>query len=88
MDQQVQQFEEWHTLIAEWHKYHKSTSPGTTTRLKKRFAQYSFDYFKLMSEYRKTGKPSLLSKADAIYESAEKEIKTFKRYELIGTLSK
>jgi len=42
----------------------------------------------LMSEYRKTGKPSLLSKADAIYESAEKEIKTFKRYELMGTLSK
>jgi len=84
----LQQFEEWHKLIAEWHKYHKLTSPGTTTMIKKRFEKYSFDYFKLISEYRKTGKTSLLRKADAIYESAEKEIKTFKRYELMGTLSK
>lgn len=88
MDQQIQQFDQWRSMIDEWHKYHKRTSPGTTAQLKKRFEKYSFDYFKLLSEYRKTKKPSLLRKADAIYKSAEQEIKTFKRLEILGTLSK
>ena len=88
MEQQAQQFEEWRKMIAAWHKYHKDTSPGTTAQLRKRFEKYEFDYYKLITEYRKTKKPSLLRKADAIYEQAVNEIKTFKRLELLGTLAK
>ena len=88
MEQQAQQFEEWRKMIDAWHKYHKDTSPGTTARLKKRFEKYEFDYFKLISEFRKTKKPSLLRKADAIVAEATDEIKTFKRLEFLGTLAK
>jgi len=88
MEQHINQFNEWRKLINEWHKYHKTTSPGTTRRLQKRFEQYEFNYFKLITEYRKTKQPSLLSKANNIHLTASAEIKSFKRLELLGTLAK
>lgn len=88
MEHQSTQFKEWREMIEAWHKYHKDTSPGTTSRLKQRFEKYEFDYYKLLAEYRKTKKHSLLRRAEQIHAEAAAEIKTFKRLELLGTLSK
>lgn len=81
-------FEKYLKTINEWHKRHRDTSPGTTTRIRKKFEKYSFEYSKLMAEYRKTKKPSILSDANKILENAEQEFKLLKKLELLGTLCK
>ena len=81
-------FDYFRSTIADWHNFHKATSPGTTARLKKRFEQYEYDYHKLIAEYRQTKRQSSLRKALAIVEQAEQEFKVYKRFELLGTLSK
>ena len=83
-----QSFEYWLQTINEWHKRHKSTSPGTTVKIRKRFEKYHYEYEKHMAEYRKTGKPGVLAKANAILEKAATEFKTLNKLDLIGTLSK
>lgn len=74
--------------IAEWHNYHKKTSPGTTARLKKRFEQYNKDYLAKMIEYNRTNRPFYLNRANAVLEAAQKEFNQFKRLEFLATLSK
>ena len=81
-------FDHFRKTIAEWHQVHRATSPGTTTRLKKRFEQYEYDYHKLIAEYRKTKNPTVLNRAISVVETAEKEFKTYSRLELLGSLSK
>lgn len=81
-------FEYWLGAIKQWHQRHRSTSPGTTAAISKRFEKYHYEYEKHMAEYRKTGKPSVLAKANAILEKAATEFKILKKLELIGTLSK
>lgn len=81
-------FDHMRQTIAEWHEFHKATSPGTTARLKKRFEQYEYDYHKTIAEYRQTRKPSALTRAMKTVEAAEAEFKIYKRLELLGTLSK
>jgi hypothetical protein len=88
MIQQLKQFEEWEREIAKWHKYHKGTSPGTTTLIKKRFEKYKLDYFRLTTEYRQTKKKSVLLAAEKVFATAEAEFVKFKRLEFLGTLSK
>jgi len=88
MDQKLKQFEQWEQTIAMWHKYHKATSPGTPALLRKRFEKYKLDYFRLITEYRKTNKPSILKEAEKIFSTAETEIKKFKKLEFLGTLGK
>ena len=88
MEHRLKQFEEWEVLIEKWHKYHKSTSPGTTFLIRKRFKQYKLDYFKLTTEYRKTNRLSVLTAAEKIFSTAEAEFKRFKRLEFLGTLGK
>ena len=81
-------FDYFRKTTAEWHEFHKATSPGTTARLKKRFEQYEYDYHKLIAEYRQTKRQSSLRKALTVVEQAEQEFKVYKRLELLGTLSK
>lgn len=83
-----QRFEYFLKTIAEWHRRHRSTSPGTTTQIRKRFEKYAFDYAKYSAEHRKTKKPSCLDKANQILQTAEAEFNTLKKLELLGTLSK
>lgn len=87
-EEHVNPFDEMLREIAEWHNYHKRTSPGTTARLKKRFEQYNKDYLTKMIEYNRTGRPGQLDKANAVLEAAQKEFKQFKRLEFLATLSK
>jgi hypothetical protein len=84
----VNPFDEMLQAIAEWHTYHKRTSPGTTARLKKRFEQYNNDYLFKIIEYNRTKRPFYLNKANAVLEAAQKEFKQFKRLEFLATLSK
>lgn len=81
-------FDHFRKTVAEWHEYHRATSPGSTARLKKRFEQYEYDYHKYIAEYRQTKRQSSLKKALDIVERAEKEFKTYSRLEMLGTLSK
>ena len=81
-------FDKYHREINKWHNYHKSTSPGTTTLLKKRFHEYEFEYQKLLAEYRQTKKQSFLKKAEDLLKKADNEFEKFKRLEVIGALSK
>jgi len=81
-------FDYFRKTIAEWHEFHKSTSPGTTSQLKKRFEQYEYAYHKLIAEYRQTKRQSSLKRALEIVERAEDEFKVYKRLEFLGTLSK
>lgn len=81
-------FDYFRKTIAEWHQQHRSTSPGTTTRLKKRFEQYEYDYHKAIAEYRQTKRKSSLDRALAVVEKAEEEFKIYKRLEFLGTLAK
>ena len=83
-----QRFEYFLKTIAEWHRRHRSTSPGTTTKIRKRFEKYAFDYAKHLTEHRKTKKPSCLTNANKILQTAEAEFTTLKKLELLGTLSK
>lgn len=85
---QYQRFEYFLGLIDQWHKRHRDIAPGTTTKIRKRFEKYAFDYAKLFAEYRNTGKKSLLDKANDVLETAEKDFKLLKKLELLGTLSK
>jgi hypothetical protein len=84
----VNLFDEMLRTIAEWHNYHKKTSPGTTARLRKRFEQYNKDYLSKMIEYHRTQRLSYLDKANAILAEAQKEFNRFKRLEFLATLSK
>lgn len=81
-------FDYFRNTIAEWHEYHRATSPGTTARLKKRFEQYEYDYHKLIAEYRQTNRQSALKRALDVVETAEQEFKVYKRLEFLGTLAK
>jgi hypothetical protein len=84
----VNPFDEMLRTIAEWHNYHKKSSPGTTARLKKRFEQYNKDYLTKIIEYNRTKRPFYLNRANAILEEAQKEFNRFKRLEFLATLSK
>lgn len=81
-------FDHFRSTIADWHKFHKSTSPGTTARLKKRFEQYEYEYHKHIAEYRKTKRQKALDTALKIVDTAEKEFKLYSRHEFLGTLAK
>lgn len=82
------QFDLYRQTIAEWHEYHKATSPGTTALLKKRFEQYEYNYHKYIAEYRKTKKQKPLRLALQVVDQAEKEFNQFKKMEFIAALSK
>jgi hypothetical protein len=81
-------FDEMLLTIAEWHNYHKKTSPGTTAKLRKRFEQYNNDYLTKMIEYHRTKRPFYLSRANATLAKAQEEFSRFKRLEFLATLSK
>lgn len=81
-------FDYFRKTIQEWHEFHKSTSPGTTAQLKKRFAQYEYDYHKHIAEYRKTKRQKSLDTALKTVDNAEKEFIVYKRLEFLGTLAK
>jgi vacuolar-type H+-ATPase subunit H len=81
-------FDHFRKTVAEWHQHHKSTSPGTTARLNKRFAQYEYEYHKAIAEYRKTKRQKALDTALKIVDTAEKEFKLYTRHEFLGTLAK
>jgi hypothetical protein len=84
----VTPFDEILRTIAEWHNYHKKTSPGTTSRLRKKFEQYNKDYLSKMIEYNRTKRSFYLNRANATLEEAQKEFNRFKRLEFLATLSK
>lgn len=81
-------FDYFRKTIEEWHQYHKATVPGTTTKLKKRFEQYEYEYHKHIAEYRKTKRQKALDTALKTVDKAEEEFKIYKRLELLGTLAK
>ena len=81
-------FDYFRKTIAEWHEFHRATTPGTTARLKKRFEQYEYDYHKHIAEYRKTGRQKALDTALKTVDNAEKEFTIYKRLEFLGTLAK
>lgn len=81
-------FDNFRKTIDEWHQHHKSTSPGTTTRLRKRFEQYEYEYHRAIAEYRKTKRQKALDTALKTVDTAEKEFKVYARLELLGTLAK
>lgn len=74
--------------ISSWHRAHKSTSPGTTTKIKKKFEKYEYDYHAAIAEYRKTGSKKSLNDALKIVDTAEKQYILYKKLELLGTLTK
>ena len=81
-------FDYFRKTIEEWHQQHRSTSPGTTSLLKKRFEQYEYDYHKHIAEYRKTGRRKALDTALKTVDAAEKEFEIYKKLEFLGTLAK
>jgi hypothetical protein len=88
MMENVNPFDEMLHTIAEWHNYHRRTSPGTTARLKKRFEQYNKEYIKLTIEYDRTRRPRLLEQANTVLAEAQTEFNRFKRLEFLATLAK
>jgi hypothetical protein len=81
-------FDYFRETIGEWHRQHRATSPGTTARLKKKFAEYEYTYHKHIAEYRKTQRQNALDAALKTVDKAEKEFTMYKRLELLGTLTK
>lgn len=81
-------FDHFRQTIEQWHQAHRSTSPGTTARLRKRFEHYEYEYHKHIAEYRKTNRKKSLDTALKTVDTAEKEFKLYARLELLGTLSK
>jgi hypothetical protein len=88
MTEHVNPFDEMLRTIAEWHNYHRRTSPGTTTRLRKRFEKYKRDYVHFMIEYDRTRRPRLLERANTVLAEAQTEFNKFKRLEFLATLAK
>lgn len=81
-------FDLFRETISQWHQAHRTTSPGTTFRLKKRFENYEYLYHKYMAEYKKNKQKKKLDTALKIVDTAEKEFKLYSRLELLSTLSK
>lgn len=81
-------FDYFRKTVAEWHQNHRATSPGTTAKLKKKFADYEYEYHKHIAEYRKSGRQKSLDSALKTVDKAEKQFKVYKRLEFLGTLAK
>jgi hypothetical protein len=82
-----QQWQDYLTLLSRWRKQHPAFAPQLY-KVQKQIEKMHVQCMKLVyeSEYKK--KPYLLIEADAILESAEREITRLKRLEFLASLSK
>jgi ribosomal protein L35 len=81
------QWDEFKALLKEWRRSHREYAPQIV-KIQKRFEKLEIEHKKHLIEYHRTKKPRHLSKADAIIESASKEIKTLSKLEFLASLSK
>lgn len=87
MTDHQEQWNEFKALLKQWRQFHRGYAPQII-KIQKRFEKLELDHKKHLIEYQRSGRPSSLAKAEAIMNSASKEIKTLSKLEFLATLSK
>lgn len=78
---------EYKLLLKQWRRIHRDYAPQIV-KIQKNFDSMELECSKLLIEYRRSKKQIYIDKADALLESAAKQIKTISKLEFLATLSK
>jgi len=87
MDHYQHTWNEYKVLLRQWRLNHREYAPQII-KIQKHFESLELECSKFLIEYRRSKKQIYIDKADALLESAGKQIKTISKFEFLATLSK